>query len=239
MELIKKYKWPILLVSLIAANMGWTIYSDQMDKSRVYLADNKQIADEVSSTANKEVIADDAILNREAENSPKDLQPEIKEDIVPQQIPIYICGEVKSPGVYYMSEGAIINEVIEKSGGFTQEANTLAVNLAAAVKPNEKIIIPKQGEEIDKLIDSYDNRERTEDESASLTDINETESGLININTASKEALMTLIGVGEVKASAIIAYRQEKGSFNSIDEIRNISGIGEKTFEKIKQFITT
>ena len=68
---------------------------------------------------------------------------------------------------------------------------------------------------------------------------NERLSGLVNINTATKEQLMTLNGIGAVKAEAIIAYRQEKGRFDSIDEIMQISGIGDKTFEKIKQFITT
>lgn len=162
------------------------------------------------------------------------------------QVPIYICGEVLQPGVYEVASTAIINDVVKKAGGLTREADLTAINLASPVQPNEKIIIPKEGQEIDKLEDSYENRERNETLPSaqpameSPIDVsNERLSGLVNINTATKEQLMTLNGIGAVKAEAIIAYRQEKGRFDSIDEIMQISGIGDKTFEKIKQFITT
>lgn len=144
---------------------------------------------------------------------------------------------MKKPGVYYVQKDAIVNDIVAISGGFTDEANPLAVNLASPIKPNEKIIIPKQGEEIDKLMDSYDNIERATislDEEVGTSE----QDDKVHINIASKEEFMTLNGIGEVKAGAIIAYRQEKGGFSSIEEVKNISGIGEKTFEKIKPFIT-
>lgn len=162
------------------------------------------------------------------------------------KVPIYICGAVMKPGVYYVASDAIINDVVKLAGGLTRLADDSIINLASTIQPNEKIIIPTQGEEIDKSENSYENRERngifpnTEIENnSSLNTVSGMQNNIININTATKEQLMTLSGIGEVKAEAIIAYRQESGGFKSTDEMIQVSGIGKKTFEKIKQFITT
>lgn len=245
---IKKNKWTIILISFIVLNIGWTVYSNNVNKGSIQLEDSSHsLALEVDEenieeiNQEKEVIQPiDVLDERHLIEQEKVTEPvkiaEVKE--VVEEVPVYICGEVRVPGVYYVSAHAIINELIEKSGGFTDTADRTAINLASPIVANEKIIVPKIGEEIDKLADSYDNRERIESSSVSLQ-TSESQSMLINLNTATKEQLMTLNGIGEVKAMAILAYRQEKGIFNSIDEIKNISGIGEKTFEKIRQFITT
>ena len=102
-----------------------------------------------------------------------------------------------------------------------------------------------KGEQIDKLIESYDNIEgnaevpNNSDSNMSTIDyVADTHSTCVNINTASKEILMSLPGIGEVKATAIIAYRQEYGRFNTKEELKNVSGIGDKTYEKLAQLIT-
>lgn len=160
-------------------------------------------------------------------------------------VPIYICGEVQNPGVYYVKSTAIVNEVITLSGGFTASANQTAINLASPIIANEKIVIPKIGEEIDKLADSYDNIERPEASLQTRPDhkVNQKQALVntsgININVASQEQLMTLPGIGEVKAAAIIAYREEVGGFSSKEELKNVSGIGDKTYEKLESLITT
>ena len=164
-----------------------------------------------------------------------------------EKVPIYICGAIKTPGVYYVWNDAIVNEVIECAGGMTEEADQRRINLARPIQAYEKIVVPIVGEEIDKLEDSYENRERIETietipNKASIESrlsTSKEEAGLININTATKEELMRLNGIGAAKAEAIIQYRQENGGFDTMDEMMQISGIGEKTFEKIKQFITT
>lgn len=246
-EYVKENKWVIILISFIIINIVWMVYSHdtkkdviQLDESsysleqKVYEENGENI---IIGTKAQEVVQSLEILDK---NNPitTSVTPPMIEEAEIQEVPIYICGEVKNPGVYYVSTHAIINDIVEKSGGFTDEANQMAVNLASQIVPNEKIIVPKIGEEIDKLIDSYDNRERIESSSVSLqATINQTP--LINLNTATKEQLMALNGIGEMKAAAIIAYRQEKGAFSSVDELKNISGIGDKTFEKIKQFIIT
>lgn len=246
---IKKNKWIIILISFIVLNIGWMVYSNNVNKDSIQLENSShslalEVDEENMEEINqeKEVIQPiDVLDERYSIDQEKVTEPvEIVEveEVKVEEVPVYICGEVRVPGVYYVSAYAIINEVVEKSGGFTDTADQTAINLASPIVANEKIIVPKIGEEIDKLADSYDNRERIESSSVSLQ-TSESQSMLINLNTATKEQLMTLNGIGEVKAMAILAYRQEKGIFNSIDEIKNISGIGEKTFEKIRQFITT
>lgn len=244
---VKENKWVIILISFIVLNIGWMIYSHGMKKDVIQLEKSSHSLeqkvyeengeDTIVDAKEKEVDQALEVLVKNDSISAEEM-PSIIEVVEIEEVPIYICGEVNNPGVYYVSTHAIINDIIEKSGGFTDEANQMAINLASQIVPNEKIIVPKIGEEIDKLIDSYDNRERIESSSVS-PQAAISQSTLINLNTATKEQLMTLNGIGEVKAAAIIAYRQEKGVFNSVDEIKNISGIGDKTFEKIKQFITT
>lgn len=253
MAYIKKNRWIIILISFIVINVGWMAYSRGMNKDIIQLGEKGIALEQKEYEENKEVQeeSEDKRANTEGKEAASSLEVPDPNDTMSaeettsystiaevEEVPIYICGEVKAPGVYYVPTHAIINDVIEKGGGFTDEANQMAINLASQIVPNEKIIVPKVGEEIDKLMDSYDNRERIESNSVSSQAII-SQNTLINLNTATKQQLMTLNGIGEVKAMAIIAYRQEKGIFSSVDEIKNISGIGGKTFEKIKQFITT
>ncbi len=126
-----------------------------------------------------------------------------------------IDGAVKNPGVYQLTDGDRVNDAIIMAGGLTEHAYTKNLNKARKISDGEKIYIPAEGE-----IESSSNS-----------------SGLININTASISELMSLPGIGEVYAQRIIDYRSSK-LFGSVEEIKNIEGIGEKTFEKIKELIT-
>lgn len=259
-EKILKNKSVIAIGLIVILNLLWLAYPRTIAQEGV-LIENEESHEQ---TERHEMVQDDPetkeevrdkspIPHIEEQSSEKESMQSQTDDpfkeerkIVSKQVPIYICGEVLQPGVYEVANTAIINDVVEKAGGLTREADLTAINLASPIQPNEKIIIPKEGQEIDKLEDSYENRERNETlpsaqqiMASSAPASNETLSELININTATKEQLMTLNGIGAVKAEAIIAYRQEKGRFDSIDEIMQISGIGDKTFEKIKQFITT
>lgn len=262
-EKMIQYKWPILMIALVVLNIGWMIYDKQQKQEGILI---EEISIESTDTVEKEqdvYLLDtendtyiDKHINEQVSNSVesvqeiKTIQSEVAETV--KQVPIYICGEVTHEGVYYVAPDAIIDDVIECAGGFTRDADRTVINLASPIRPNEKIIIPKQGQEIDKIEDSYENRERLEtltsseyniqsnSVSSTSNEINtRTNSERVNINTATKNELMNLTGIGEVKAEAIIAYRQEQGGFKNIEEIKQISGIGQKTFEKLKQFITT
>lgn len=127
-------------------------------------------------------------------------------------------------GVYSVEEGARVFEVIEKAGGLTEDASVEQINQAEAVSDGQKIVIPAKGEEL---------------LAAEVYDISGKASrGLININTADSQTLQEIPGVGPATAEKIIAYRTENGRFAKIEDIRNVSGIGEKTFEKLKDKIT-
>lgn len=146
-----------------------------------------------------------------------------------QIIVVDIDGAVRNPGVYEFSEGERINDAINKAGGLLDYAYTKNLNKARKLIDGEKIYILKEGEETFKV-------EMIDDSIYNNT--GESQNGnKININTASKELLMSLDGIGEVYAKRIIDYR-DKMKFKTTEEIKNIEGIGAKTFDKIKDFIT-
>ncbi|MEG2545455.1 MAG: helix-hairpin-helix domain-containing protein, partial [Niameybacter sp.] len=146
----------------------------------------------------------------------EEVQPVIDEnwnDVeVRQLIPVYICGAVYKPDVYQVEETSILKDVLNLAGGVTPEADVTQINLAKAIQANEKIVVPKVGEEIDKISDSYENEERVQAAS------------LININKATVQELTTLPGIGEVKAGQIVLYREQKGNFESKEMLKDVSG---------------
>ena len=133
-----------------------------------------------------------------------------------KMIVVEIKGEVVNPDVYEISEGSIIRDLITKAGGLTNEANIGKINRADKLRDNQLIVIPNKNEL-----------------SNANTNINVSKEG----NTA-EEGIININGVGEVKAKSIINYREKNGGFKSIDEMKNIEGIGDKTFEKMKDQIT-
>lgn len=145
---------------------------------------------------------------------------------------VYICGAVNNSKVVTIKEGARIIDVLELVGGTTEEADLDNVNLSAFVEDAQKIYIPKIGEKVDK-------NEFTAQNSSSVdaNDINNT-NVLVNINKADKAQLQTLPNIGESIAQYIIDYRTQNGNFKNIDEIKNVTRIGEKTYDKIKDLIT-
>ncbi len=139
---------------------------------------------------------------------------------------VHITGYVANPGVYDVMEGARIYEVVRLAGGFLPEADESYLNLASVVCDGQKIQVLSKEEA------------KTAKPFVSPTD-SETTPKLININTASKEQLMQLPGIGESRALSIISYREEHGGFDDITDIMNISGIKEAAFNKIKDYICT
>ncbi len=137
---------------------------------------------------------------------------------------VHIEGEVENPGLAKIKYGTRLYELIEEVGGATENADLSRINLSSIVSDEQKIVIPA------KIISSIS------DESPENQN---TETGLVNINTANKEKLMTLSGVGESTAEKIIKYRESNGYFNTIEDIMNVQGIGESKFNNIKDDITT
>lgn len=138
---------------------------------------------------------------------------------------VYVAGAVEQPGVYALPPGSRVQDAINLAGGFLPSANVEAINLAAFLKDGEQIYIPEIGEMSLTL-------EARSPEVGSLF------TRQIDINTATQAELESLPEIGPVTAAEIIAYREQHGAFNSIEEIQNVPGIGAKTFEKIKDLIT-
>ena len=155
--------------------------------------------------------------------------PTVRIEVPP--VIIHISGAVKNPGVYQLKSADRVIDAVKIAGGAIEEANLDAINLAALLRDGQKIIIPykiskNSDEENDDNI--YINIEDMY--SSSTTD-------KININTANSNILQTLPGIGPVLSERIIEYRNQNGLFGIIDDIKDVSGIGEKKFEGIKELI--
>ena len=138
-----------------------------------------------------------------------------------------ISGCIKNPGVYEMPYGSRIFEVVDKAGGFTKRADTALINQAETVTDGMKINVPDKKREAEHTVSGQ----------TSSDTVTSAES-LININTADSETLQQITGIGPVTAEKIISYRETNGAFRSVEEITNVSGIGEKTLQKIRSRIT-
>lgn len=154
-----------------------------------------------------------------------------------KEIKVYICGEIKKPGVYSLKSGTRVEDIMNLAGGPTSFADMLGVNLAQKLEDEDQIIIPKINEngKNEKKYSSHSHKKSTpktkKNQKVELT-------YKININSADIKELDKLPGVGEVTAKRIIEYRKTHGNFTCIEDLMNVSGIGEKTFQKMKNFIT-
>jgi len=160
----------------------------------------------------------------ESEKNDEDLLIDKEERKV---IMVDISGQVNYPGLVQLYDGDRVIDAVNKAGGLKPECDRKRVNLAKKVNDEEKIYIPKIGEILDNEI------ENIIDMSNNLTE----SKGKININRASKEELIELPGIGEVLAERIIQYRTES-MFENIEEITQVSGVGDKKYEEIKDYIT-
>ena len=147
----------------------------------------------------------------------------------------HVCGAVVNPGVYEMSSDSRVFEAIEMAGGFTGEAYQPAINLADTLADGQQLVVPTKEE-----VANAPNQAMTSIGNAGNLDDTGNSDGLalININTADITLLQELNGIGEAKAKEILAYRDRNGGFNHIEDIKNVSGIGDKLYERIKENIT-
>ena len=142
---------------------------------------------------------------------------DVVETLAQAQIYVYVCGQVKSPGVVCLSMDARVYQAIEAAGGLTDEAAEGMINQAELLVDGQMVYVPMEGGDYTVDVSQGD--------------------GKININTASKDELMTLPGIGESRAEDIIAYRDGIGSFQTIEDIMQVSGIKESAFAKIQNYI--
>lgn len=212
---------------------------------KIYLKSNFNVEEEV-------VIEESEILIEDQETS------EDEKDVI-KNVFVDIKGAVKKAGVYEIEENKKVIDVVNKAGGLTDDADTSMINLAKQVK-NEMVIIIYTKEEVrkystkeeiikvidkecvcpeiknDACINNKDNTIKEENNKVNDGDISSNKK--INLNSATLEELLTLTGIGESKAKSIIEYREKNGGFKNIEEIKNVSGIGDSLYEKIKNNIT-
>jgi competence protein ComEA len=154
-------------------------------------------------------------LKDEAGNISAKIEKEKVNDL--GEIKVHVKGAVYNPGLVTLDEGMRVSDAIEKAGGARADADLEAINLASILKDGQAVYIPMIGEE--KV--NY-----------------ESDTGKININSASKEKLMELPGIGDSIAEEIISYREKNGYFTDIEEIKNVKRIGDKTYDKLKDLIS-
>lgn len=150
----------------------------------------------------------------------------LEKEMFEEFIYVYVCGAVQNPDVYRVNTESRLFEVIELAGGFTPEADRASLNLARTVTDGEQIVVYTVEETANKMTLVSENEAAQSD------------SGLVNINKASLAELTGISGIGESRAQAIIDYREKNGGFRSVEEIKNVDGIKDGLFSKIKDYIT-
>lgn len=161
-------------------------------------------------------------------------------DSEPEQWYVDIKGAVKGPQIYPVDDEMRIHDVIVLAGGLTEEADATRLNFSQRVHDQMVIYVPKRNEEIPADIQSLTRQsaELPAEATAAASQVGSDEGQKININTADAQELQAISGVGEKKAADIIVYREANGPFQSVEDITLVSGIGDKTFEKMRAQIT-
>lgn len=226
---MKKIQWIILVLFLF---LGLTACGDKTQ----YFTDSSQM-EAFDGVPSMELTSEESIQLTEFDDGSRLTAYQEDAQAVPSKskVPVYVCGAVVNPGVYYLEHDAIYQDALDLAGGFLENSAQGYVNLAKSVSSGEKIYFPFL-EEVDGLSLIPGN----EDSFGDWTDGSVAESGqkMININTADETQLMTLPGIGRSKAQAIISYRQEHGAFSKVEDVKKVTGIKAGTYENIKEFIS-
>lgn len=210
----------VILLNILAFGCG-------KDKTVVNLSDE--------SKTSGNVLSGDEIDTEQKQNSNDE-----KSDDSDSKLYIYVSGAVKNPGVYCVSSETRVYQVIELAGGMTEKACKDYLNLAEKVYDGQqiKVITKSQYKQLQTASGNVNETKASGDNSDSQGSVTGGDSLQVNINKATVQELTSLPGIGETKAKAIVTYREEQGSFSTIEDIKNVSGIGDSTFANIKAMIT-
>ncbi|MBU3183140.1 helix-hairpin-helix domain-containing protein [Clostridium psychrophilum] len=236
----------ILFITIIFIGTGYIISSP---KKNVTATDYKDVFVETDKTTNTKVadvgVAEDSAnkvassSNKVADSSTKTTESSLKvadgsTKAENSSIKVDIKGAVKNPSVYEIENGSRVTDLIKLAGGGTKDADLDATNLSLKLKDEDCIIISKKGE-VAKALPTQSTSTLTKsdtNDSQGSSSNTKKDDAIININTASKEELNTLTGIGDAKADVIIEYREQNGGFKSVNELTKVGGIGEKTLNK-------
>ena len=143
-------------------------------------------------------------------------------------VTVDVKGAVKKPGVYQLKSSSRVQDALLKAGGMTDEADLKSINQAQKLVDEAVVYVAKVGENVVDV---------TTNTNASIS-TSQAKAGLVNINTATEADFQTISGIGQKRAQDIIAYREANGKFKSVDDLKNVTGIGAKTLEKLKEYVT-
>ena len=240
--------WRVVLWGILWAMLCPTLGACGAQREELFLSEKESIA---YGDGNRKVEsnAEDTDQDREAEPSAGSTDRTELSDASSEEaktLVVHICGAVSAPGVYELPAGSRIIDAVEAGGGFLPEADEACCNLAEEIVDGCQIYIMTktescadgQTEKKAGIQTSPDSDMQTTDRNVRSNSATALENGLVNLNTADIAALMTLPGIGESRAKAIISYREQHGAFTKIEDIMKISGIKQAAFSKIKDKIT-
>ena len=254
----RKRIWHCRILMVLLLGLGTGVWTGCARGDEVFLEESSDSAEkmgEASSEALSETASQssDTTVNAEAldiqDGKPDgEVEPVSDGEEIPQKILVDVCGAVVNPGVYELDAGSRIFQALDAAGGYLPEAAEEYLNRARELSDGQQIYVPTR-EEIETELESLSVkvpegiRSSQEEGTAPAGNRNDPENAgmseeKIDLNTADASLLSTLSGIGQSKAEAIIAYRQEHGGFSSIEEIMNVEGIKEGTFSKIKDKIS-
>ncbi|HEM3582129.1 TPA: helix-hairpin-helix domain-containing protein [Streptococcus suis] len=209
-EMLKEYKWQIALPAVAGLLMAtFLIFSQPAKSDQTGLTDFPQTEQTSSSS--------DLVEETSTEASEE-----------PTQLVVDVKGAVAKPGLYTLEADARVNDAVEAAGGLTSQADPKSINLAQKLSDEAVVYVASKDENISVVTS-------TTASSAISPEGNESK---VSLNTATEADLQTISGIGAKRAADIIAYREANGGFKSVDDLNNVSGIGDKTMESIRPYVT-
>ncbi|HEM4597283.1 TPA: helix-hairpin-helix domain-containing protein [Streptococcus suis] len=210
-EMLKEYKWQIALPAVAGLLMAtFLIFSQPAKSDQTGLTDFPQ-TEQTSS----------------GQEQTEETSTEESEEL--SQLTVDVKGAVEKPGLYTLEAGARVNDAVEAAGGLTSQADPKSINLAQKLSDEAVVYVASKDENISVV---------TSTATSSAMSSEEKSTSLVNLNTATEADLQTISGIGAKRAADIIAYREANGGFKSVDDLNNVSGIGDKTMESIRPYVT-
>ncbi|MBY4980787.1 helix-hairpin-helix domain-containing protein [Streptococcus suis] len=210
-EMLKEYKWQIALPAAVGLFLTtFLIFSQPAKSDQTGLTDFPQLEQTSSSS---ELV--------------EETSTEVSEE--PSQLVVDVKGAVAKPGLYTLEADARVNDAVEAAGGLTSQADPKSINLAQKLSDEAVVYVASKDENISVVASTTTSSAMSQEEK---------NTSLVNLNTATEADLQTISGIGAKRAADIIAYREANGGFKSVDDLNNVSGIGDKTMESIRPYVT-
>lgn len=230
---VKKMIITILVISIIIIKILFPMSMSFFGKK--YVVDTNNISKKNSNNQSEKVNENSEFEFQKKEKNNMESRKNMNSKVV-----VYITGAVANPGVICIEGDKRLDDVIKKAGGLTKDADFERINLAMSIEDSQHYIIPYKDE--NKNISSSDSVKQGEDsksvDSGVCNSSNSGDSSKVGINTSDQSKLETIPGVGPSTARKIIDYREKNGKFNTLEDIKNVSGIGEKKFDNMKDYIS-